>query len=31
MGNDENRDAGAGAPSTSVITKVKPETKHPNL
>ena len=31
MGNDENRTAGTGGPSTSVITKVKPKTKRPNL
>jgi ATP-dependent Clp protease adaptor protein ClpS len=31
MGNDENRNAGTGGPSTSVITKVKPKTKRPNL
>jgi ATP-dependent Clp protease adaptor protein ClpS len=31
MGNDENRPAGPGAPATSVITKVKPKTKRPNL
>ena len=31
MSNDENRNAGTGGPSTSVITKVKPKTKRPNL
>jgi ATP-dependent Clp protease adaptor protein ClpS len=31
MGNDENRSGGLGGPSTSVITKVKPKTKRPNL
>jgi ATP-dependent Clp protease adaptor protein ClpS len=31
MGNDENRPNGTGGPSTSVITKVKPKTKRPNL
>ena len=31
MGNDDNRNAGTGGPSTSVITKVKPKTKRPNL
>jgi ATP-dependent Clp protease adaptor protein ClpS len=31
MGNDENRSAGPGGPATSVITKVKPKTKRPNL
>ena len=31
MGNDESRNAGTGGPSTSVITKVKPKTKRPNL
>src|SRR3989337_4389918 len=31
MSNDENRSAGTGGPSTSVITKVKPKTKRPNL
>ena len=31
MGNDENRSAGPNGPSTSVITKVKPKTKRPNL
>jgi len=30
-GNDENRSAGPGGPATSVITKVKPKTKRPNL
>ena len=30
MSNDENRNTGTG-PSTSVITKVKPKTKRPNL
>ena len=29
--NDENRNTGTGGPSTSVITKVKPKTKRPNL
>jgi ATP-dependent Clp protease adaptor protein ClpS len=29
--NDENRSAGPGGPATSVITKVKPKTKRPNL
>ena len=31
MSNDANRNAGTGGPSTSVITKVKPKTKRPNL
>ena len=31
MSNDENRNAGTSGPSTSVITKVKPKTKRPNL
>jgi ATP-dependent Clp protease adaptor protein ClpS len=31
MGNDENRSGGVGGPTTSVITKVKPKTKRPNL
>src|SRR2546421_1700859 len=31
MSNDENRNSGTGGPSTSVITKVKPKTKRPNL
>jgi ATP-dependent Clp protease adaptor protein ClpS len=31
MGNDENRAGGTGGPATSVITKVKPKTKRPNL
>jgi ATP-dependent Clp protease adaptor protein ClpS len=31
MGNDENRAGGAGGPAASVITKVKPKTKRPNL
>ena len=31
MGNDENRSNGPSGPSTSVITKVKPKTKRPNL
>jgi ATP-dependent Clp protease adaptor protein ClpS len=31
MGNDENRSSGPSGPSTSVITKVKPKTKRPNL
>src|SRR5438874_780716 len=31
MSNDKNRIAGTGGPSTSVITKVKPKTKRPNL
>jgi ATP-dependent Clp protease adaptor protein ClpS len=31
MGNDENRSAGPGGPASSVITKVKPKTKRPNL
>jgi ATP-dependent Clp protease adaptor protein ClpS len=30
MGNDENR-GGTGGPATSVIAKVKPKTKRPNL
>ena len=31
MGNDENRTNGTSGPATSVITKVKPKTKRPNL
>jgi ATP-dependent Clp protease adaptor protein ClpS len=31
MGGDENRTGGAGGPATSVIAKVKPKTKRPNL
>jgi ATP-dependent Clp protease adaptor protein ClpS len=31
MGNDEGRTRGPGGPATSVITKVKPKTKRPNL
>jgi ATP-dependent Clp protease adaptor protein ClpS len=31
MSNDENRAGGAGGPATSVIAKVKPKTKRPNL
>ena len=31
MSNDENRAGGPSGPSTSVITKVKPKTKRPNL
>ena len=31
MSNDENRAGGTGGPTTSVITKVKPKTKRPNL
>jgi ATP-dependent Clp protease adaptor protein ClpS len=31
MSNDENRGAGTGGPATSVIAKVKPKTKRPNL
>jgi ATP-dependent Clp protease adaptor protein ClpS len=31
MGNDENRSGGPGGPAASVITKVKPKTKRPNL
>lgn len=31
MSNDENRPGGPSAPNTSVITKVKPKTKRPNL
>jgi ATP-dependent Clp protease adaptor protein ClpS len=31
MGNDENRVGGTGGPATSVIAKVKPKTKRPNL
>jgi ATP-dependent Clp protease adaptor protein ClpS len=31
MSNDENRTGGTGGPATSVITKVKPKTKRPNL
>jgi len=30
-GNDENRSGGSGGPATSVIAKVKPKTKRPNL
>jgi ATP-dependent Clp protease adaptor protein ClpS len=30
-GNDENRSNGPSGPTTSVITKVKPKTKRPNL
>ena len=30
-GNDENRTGGTGGPGTSVIAKVKPKTKRPNL
>jgi ATP-dependent Clp protease adaptor protein ClpS len=30
-GNDENRTGGTGGPATSVIAKVKPKTKRPNL
>ena len=29
--NDENRSGGSGGPATSVIAKVKPKTKRPNL
>src|SRR6201747_1285456 len=31
MSNDDNRNGGAKGPSPSVITKVKPKTKRPNL
>jgi ATP-dependent Clp protease adaptor protein ClpS len=31
MSSNENRPAGTGGPVTSVITKVKPKTKRPNL
>jgi ATP-dependent Clp protease adaptor protein ClpS len=31
MGNDENRSGNPTGPTTSVITKVKPKTKRPNL
>jgi ATP-dependent Clp protease adaptor protein ClpS len=31
MGPDENRTGGTGGPATSVIAKVKPRTKRPNL
>jgi ATP-dependent Clp protease adaptor protein ClpS len=31
MSNDENRSPGNSGPSTSIITKVKPKTKRPNL
>jgi len=31
MSNDENRAGGTGGPATSVIAKVKPKTKRPNL
>ena len=31
MGNDENRSGGTTGPTTSVITKVKPKAKRPNL
>ena len=31
MSNDENRSGGPTGPNTSVITKVKPKTKRPNL
>ena len=31
MSNDENRTGGPGGPATSVIAKVKPKTKRPNL
>jgi ATP-dependent Clp protease adaptor protein ClpS len=31
MGNDEGRPTGPSGPATSVITKVKPKTKRPNL
>jgi ATP-dependent Clp protease adaptor protein ClpS len=31
MGNDENRSGATGGPATSVIAKVKPKTKRPNL
>jgi ATP-dependent Clp protease adaptor protein ClpS len=31
MGNDESNAGGTGSPATSVIAKVKPKTKRPNL
>ena len=31
MAGDENRSGGSGGPTTSVIAKVKPKTKRPNL
>jgi ATP-dependent Clp protease adaptor protein ClpS len=31
MSNDDNRTGGTGGPTTSVITKVKPKAKRPNL
>jgi len=31
MSNDENRSGGTGGPAASVITKVKPKAKRPNL
>ncbi len=31
MSNNENKNGGTGGPATSVITKVKPKTKRPNL
>jgi ATP-dependent Clp protease adaptor protein ClpS len=31
MSNDDNRTGGTGGPATSVIAKVKPKTKRPNL
>jgi ATP-dependent Clp protease adaptor protein ClpS len=31
MSNDDNRSGGTGGPATSVIAKVKPKTKRPNL
>jgi len=31
MGNDEQRGGGSSGPATSVIAKVKPKTKRPNL
>lgn len=31
MGNDDSRNGGAGDPATSVIVKVKPKTRRPNL
>src|ERR1700722_2097015 len=31
MANDDNRAGGTGGPATSVIAKVKPKTKRPNL
>ena len=31
LGNDENRSTVPGGPASSVITKVKPKTKRPNL